>query len=121
MAFAEINLRVIYVLLQSDWFAQNLELEPVNPGMSAQTNFSFPLPANFRTRMHLRGKIRLARETSVRACVCAWVRVCVCVRCCERACVCFIVCVCFRVCDCAYVFLHECVFVGVYSCVSVCY
>ena len=80
MAFAEINLRLIYVLLQSDWLAQNLELEPLNPGRSALTNFSFPLPANFRTRMHIRGKIRLARATSVRTCVCACVRVCVCVR-----------------------------------------
>ena len=120
MSFAEINLRVIYVLLQSDWFDHNLELEPLNPGRSAMTNVSFPIPANFRTRMHIRGKRRLARETSVRACVYACVRVCVCVRCCGRACVCLIVCVCFCVCVCASVFLHECVFVGVYSCVNVC-
>ena len=84
MAFAEINLHVINVLLQSDWLAQNLELEPLNPG----SNVSFPLLANFSMRMHIRGKIRLARETSVRACVCACVRVCVFVRCCVRVCVC---------------------------------
>ena len=78
MAFAETNLRVIYVLLQSDWFAQNLELEPLNPGRSAQTNFSFPLLANLRTRMHILRKIRLAHETIVRACVC--LRACVFVR-----------------------------------------
>ena len=120
MAFAEINLRVIYVLLQPDWFDQNLELEPLNPGRSALTNVSFPIPANFRTRIHIRGKIRLARETSVRACVYACVRVCVCVHCCGRVCVCLIVCVCFCECVCASVFLHECVFVGVYSCVNVC-
>ena len=86
MAFAEINLRVIYLLLQSDWLSQNLELEPLIPGRSALTNFSFPLPANFRMRMHISGKIRLARETTVRACLCvpvfvfvyASVLVCVC-------------------------------------------
>ena len=102
------------MLLQSDWFAQNLELEPLNPGRSAQTNLSFPLPANFRTRMHIHGKIRLVRESTVRACLC------VCVRCCQREYVCLVVFVCFRVCICAYVFLHECVFVGVYSCVNAC-
>ena len=93
MAFAGINLRVIYVLLQSDWFDQYLELELLNTGRSSLTNVSFPIPANFRTRMHIRGKIRLARETSVRECVYACVRVCVCVRRCGRACVCLIVCV----------------------------
>ena len=55
---AEIILRVIYVLLQSDWLAQNLELEPLNPGMSALMNFSFLVAANIRTRMHIRGRIR---------------------------------------------------------------
>ena len=58
------------MLLLSDWLAHNLELEPLNPGMSVLTNVSFPLPANFRMRMHIRGKIRLTRETSVRACLC---------------------------------------------------
>ena len=94
----EINLRVINVLLQSDWFAQNLELEPLNPGRSAQTYLSFPLPANFRTLMHIRGKIRLARESRVRACLCgrqllwACVRVfnCMCVLSCACLCVCFL-------------------------------
>ena len=89
MAFAEINLRVIYVLLQSDWLSQNLELEPLIPGRSALINFSFPLQANFRMRMHIRGKIRLAREISVRACmyvpVCVYVYASVVV--CVRACV----------------------------------
>ena len=117
MAFAEINLRVINVLLQSDWLAQNLELEPVNPGSSALTNISFPIPANIRMRIHIREKIRLARETSV-------LRVCVCL----RACLCMrpLLCACVRVfnnCMCdfvsMFVFLHECVFVGVYSCVNV--
>ena len=70
MAFAEINLRVIFVLLPSDWLAKNLELEPLIPGRSPLTNFSFPLPTNFRMRIHISGKIRLARETSVRACLC---------------------------------------------------
>ena len=86
MAFAEFNLRVIYVLLQSDWLAQNLELEPLFPGRSALTNFSFPLPANFRMRIHISGKIRLARETSVRTCVC--VPVCVFVYASVLVCVC---------------------------------
>ena len=104
----------------SDWFAQNLELWPFNPGRCAQTNFSFPLTDNFRTRMHIRGKIWLAFDTSQRACVCACVSVCVFVRCFGRACVCLMVCVCFRVCVCAYIFQHECVFVCVYSCVNVC-
>ena len=100
------------------WYARNVFHVYIRT--SYETNFFFPLPANFRTRMHRRGKIRLARETSVRACVCACVRVCVCVRCCGRACVCLIACVCFRECVCACVFLHERVFVGVYSCVNVC-
>ena len=77
-----VYLTVIYVLLLSDWLAHNLELEHLNPGMSVLTNVSFPLMANFRMRMHIRGKIRLVRETSVRACVCSCVRVCVYVRCC---------------------------------------
>ena len=77
MALAEIKLHVIYTLLQSDWLAQNLELEPGNPGRSTHTYSSFPPPAHLRTRMRKRGKIGLARETSVRACVyvCAWLRV----------------------------------------------
>ena len=108
------------MLLQSDWLAQNLELVPLKTGRSALTNFSFLVPANIRTRMHIRGKIRLARETCVRACVCACVRVNLCVRCCGRACVCLIVCMCFRESVCGYFFLHECVFVGVYSFVNVC-
>ena len=58
------------MLQQSDWLAQNLELEPLNSGRSALTNFSFLLPANIRTRMHIREKIWLVRETSVRTCVC---------------------------------------------------
>ena len=66
MAFAEINLPVIYVLLQSDLLAQNLELEPLNPGMSVLTNVSFILPTNFRMRMH----IRVKNTASLRACVC---------------------------------------------------
>ena len=37
MAFAKINLTVIYVLLLSDWLAHNLELEHLNPGMSVLT------------------------------------------------------------------------------------
>ena len=58
MALEEVNLRVIYALLQSDWLAQDLELEPRIRGRY----FSFPSPAHFRTRMRIRGKIRLARE-----------------------------------------------------------
>ena len=100
------------MLLQSDWLAQNLELEPLNPGRLALTNVSFPFPASLRMRMHIRGKIRLARETSVRACVCACVRVCVCVRCCVRACVCLVcafVSVFVRMSSCMNVFLWVCI------------
>ena len=73
------------MLLQSDWLAQNLELEPLNPGMAVLTNVSFILPANFRIRMHIRGK----NTTSLRACVCvlACVFVYASVVACERACV----------------------------------
>ena len=49
---------------QSDWLAQDLELEPRKPGRCAQTYFSFPSSAHFRTRMRIRGKIWLARETT---------------------------------------------------------
>ena len=84
MAFVEINLSVIYVLLQSDWLAQNLELEPLNPCISVLTNVSFILPANFRIRIHIRGK----NTASLRACVCVfscmfvYASVVVCVRAC---------------------------------------
>ena len=78
MAFSEINLRVIYVLLISDWFSQNCELEPLIPGRSSET--SFPLPANFRTRMHIPGKIRLARESRVCSCLCVRPLLWACVR-----------------------------------------
>ena len=73
------------MLLQSDWLAQNLELEPLNPGMAVLTNVSFILPANFRIRMHIRGK----NTTSLRACVCvlACVFVYASVVACVRACV----------------------------------
>ena len=83
MDLVGINLRVIYALLQSDWFVQNLELEPRNSGRSTHTYFSFPPPAHILTRMPKRGKIRLALETSVRQCV----YICVCVRVCVPACV----------------------------------
>ena len=69
MAFAEIKLHVIYALLQSDWLAQNLELEPGIPGRSTHTFSSFPPPAYLRKRMRTRGNICLAREASVRGCV----------------------------------------------------
>ena len=93
MALAEINLRVIYALLQSDWLAQNLELEPGNPGRPTKSYFYLPPTAYFRTHMRIHGKIRLARKTRMRACVCvcvgacvfACVRVCVFVRLCGRA------------------------------------
>ena len=133
MVFAELNLRVLYVLLQSDWFAQNLELEPLNPGLSAQTNLSFSLPAKFRTRMHILGKIRLARKSRVRACLfvrpfivgvraCDYLYVCsfVCVFVSMFSCMNKFLCLCIRVSVCTYVFLHECVFVCVYSFVNVC-
>ena len=100
MALAEINLRVIYALLQSDWLAKNLELEPRNPDRSAQTYFSFPPPANFRTRLRICGKIRLARETSVRACVYVCGCVCVCVRPLVWACVRVFNCMCVLSCVC---------------------
>ena len=109
MAFAEFNSRVIYVLLQSDWFVQNLELEPLNPGRSAQTNLSFPLPANFRTRMYILGQIRLARESRVRACLCVRPLLWACVRVFSRS-----------VSLCTYVFFHESVIVCVFSCVCLC-
>ena len=79
MTLAEINLCVIYILLKSDWLAQNIELEPRIPGSSTQTYFYLPPPALFRKGLGIQGKIRLARETRVRACVyvCVWERVCV--------------------------------------------
>ena len=94
MALAELKLHVVYALLQSDYLAQNLELEPANPGSSTLKYCSFPSPSHLLTRMRIREKIGLARETSVRACVyvcvllrvCACVRVCVSVRWCGRAC-----------------------------------
>ena len=97
MAFAGFNLRIIYVLLQSDWFIKNLELElePLNPGRSAQTNLSFPLHANFRTRMHILGKIRMARESRMRACLCVRPLLWACVRVfskCVHSCLCLSVC-----------------------------
>ena len=80
MAFAEINLPVIYMLLQSDLLAQNLELELLNPTMAVLTNVSFILPANFFIRMHIRGK----NTTSLRECVCVCLRACLCMSCCVR-------------------------------------
>ena len=65
MALVEIKLHVIYALIQSDWLAQNLELVPGIPSMSTHTYYSFPPPANLPTRIRIRGKICLARETSV--------------------------------------------------------
>ena len=84
MALVEFKLHVAYALLHSDWLAQNLELESGNPGRSTHTYSSFPPPSHLRTRMRIRGKICLVRETSVRACVfvCVWLRVCVCFRAC---------------------------------------
>ena len=67
MALAEINLRAIYALRQSDWLAQDLELEPRKPGRSAQTYFSFPSPPTFARACAYPEKIRLARETTKRA------------------------------------------------------
>ena len=92
MAFAEIKLHVIYALLQSDWLAQNLELEPGIPGRSTHTYSSFRPPTYLSTRIRIRGKVSLAREISVRSCVyvCVWLRVCMCV--------CGCVCVCLREC-----------------------
>ena len=89
-------LRVIYTLLQSDWLVQNLEIEPRNLGRSTHTYFSFSFPAHILTRMRKRGKILLARVTSLRQCVCICVGACVgtcvgvCVffRWCGRPCVC---------------------------------
>ena len=52
-------------LLQSDWLAQDLELEPRKPGRSAQTYFSFPSPAHFRMRMRIHGWLaRLLRAVA---------------------------------------------------------
>ena len=47
MALEEINLRVIYALLQSDCLAPNLELEPRNPGRSFQMYISVPQAYGF--------------------------------------------------------------------------
>ena len=76
VALEEVNLRVIYALLQSDWLAQDLELEPRKPGRCAQTYFSFPSPAHFRTCMRISGKIRLARETMVHSHGVTWLEWC---------------------------------------------
>ena len=70
------------MLLDSDWFAQNLELWPLNPRRSAQTNFSFPLTSNFRTRMQCAG-----------VCVCLSVCVCMLAHMCASVCMCVCVCV----------------------------
>ena len=111
---------LIYALLQSDCLAQNLELEPLNPGRSAKTYFTFPPPAQFRTRMRIRGIKRLARETRVLVCMC--VRVCVRARVCflvfVRALECLHACVCVRACVC--VSLSVCLCVCVYVCAWVC-
>ena len=84
------------MLLQYDWFAQYLELEPLNRGRSAQMNFSFLLAATFRTRIHILGKLRLARETSVRSCLCERPLLLACVR--VLNCMCVLSCVCLYVC-----------------------
>ena len=110
MALVEIKLHVAYALLQSDWLVQNLELVPGNPGTSSShTYISFPPPAHLRTRMRIRGKISLVRETSVRACV----FVCVCLRAClgelPLACVRVfhnLFCVCFRMSVSENIFFH---------------
>ena len=104
----ECVLVVIYALMQSDWLAQNLELEPRNPGRYTQTYFCLPPPAHFHTRMRIHGKIRLARETRMRACVC------ICVL--ARVCVCLRACLCVRPFVWAYVSVFNCM--CVLSCVS---
>ena len=81
MALAEINLRVINALLQSDWFVQNLEFEPSNPGRSTHTYFSFhPAPTFSRACEKPGKKGWLARLVCVSVCVCMYmcVRICVC-------------------------------------------
>ena len=141
---AEINLRVIYALLQSDWLAQNLELERRKHGRSTQTYFYLPPPAHFRTRMRINGKIRLTRETRVRACVCLivsafvsvfvgisscmsvfwWVcvRVCVCVPKYLFVCWCACMCVCERECVlvCGFVSSRGCVYERACVCLLIC-
>ena len=132
MALAEINLRVIHALLQSDWFVQNLEFEPSNPGRSTLMYFSFhPPPTFLRACENPEKNGWLARLVCVSVCVyvyvCAYICVCVCVS--LRACLCVrplvwacvrVFSVCFRMRVSAYVFLHDCIFVGVCSCVRVC-
>ena len=88
MALAEINLLVIHELLQSDWFVQNLEFEPSNPGRSTLTSFSFHPPPTFSRACEIPEKTGwLARLVCVSVCVCICVCVYVCVRVCEPACV----------------------------------
>ena len=88
MALAEINLRVIHALLQSDWFVQNLEFEPSNPGKSTLTYFSFHPPPTFsRACENPEKNSWLARLVCVSVCVCICVCVYVCVRVFEPACV----------------------------------
>ena len=108
MALAEIKLHVIYSLLQSDCLAQNVELEPGNPGRSTNTYSSFPPTAHLRTRIRIRGKISLVRDV-------------VCVRVCMYVCGC--VCVCLRACLCERPLVWACVRVFNnlwYVCVFVC-
>ena len=91
MSLAKINyLCVIYALLHSDWLALNPELELRNPGRSAQTYFSFPPPAHFRTCMRNAEKYGLlVRLECVRVCVYVCVCVCVCVAACVFVCASF--------------------------------
>ena len=71
MALAEINLHIIYALLQSDWLVQNLELELRNPGRSTHTHFSFPTPTHFpRACVNSEKCCWLARQVCVSVCIC---------------------------------------------------
>ena len=91
MALAEINLRVVYALLQSDWFVQNLEFEPSNPGRSTHTYFSFHPPPTFTRACEnpeKNGWLAKLVCVSVCVCICVCVYVCVCVCVSLRACLC---------------------------------
>ena len=87
MAFSEIILRVIYALLQSDWLAQNVELEPQYPAGLPRRIFPSLPPPTFVLACSYTDKLGWVARLE---CVCVCVCVCVCGRVCARlrACLC---------------------------------
>ena len=75
------HLRVIYALLQSDWLAQNVELEPQYPANLPRRIFPLLPPPTFALACAYTEKLGWVARLE---CVCVCVCVCVCGRVCAR-------------------------------------